>query len=998
MNSTDLAVINRECDKCSVGEDEADPDANCSEKGGNGTSDLNVQEPTIPVTIGISADKSPSNNSSSKNSSIKKNVTFVIPARPDVYTYESEGQDRNSDNDDGTINDNNHDETEDEIVDMIDLHPEPENTKLNSSSVSVSDYVAGKSPIPEDSIVQYPTLESPKQLRFALNVRFTDETGGSLEEYYQSPLSPQSPSSATSSDRSRSPEMTGGFESANGRLQRFKQLILQASLRKQKMIFSPSKQRSNGVQSRRGNHKGNMHIPASDTKASVMARSRRYDEIIRREEAQLSKPLAELCWDNSPANQDFRRATKANRHYWNQVRMLSASEHHRNFGREDQDNDDENVKVVNDSARGSVGIIFSDEIRNNIEVEGDLDGGNLGSTSRNLFVNKDLMDDGYVKIDDGDELKNNKIMDGGDEEMTNGIYPNYSKYTENKMNTINYKEDAEEKTLNDGPKLRIRTSFDSLGETSLPGSLESNDALDGVDSELDLQLGGIRRLPVSQAGTSPMYFAYANMLESQEFKGKLLARQETAVDSTQAKIKTPANLSPSSSSNLPDTATAASGLDVYSSVEEPLNNQTSPWTSVVFIGEDDRRRARSSTFGSFDDGSGEISTRGIEKIREISVDEESTVTSESTLEFQEDENCPVNDGKGQGLKTRLHQKHIRSRKKTVSKSPEKKIASNKNLLKVKKISSPANNDKKDSNEDKEKNAIPNSSVSDAASAVDEENKEDIFSAIPPTSMNKPKIRPVVPFNGSHFTSGLPPLRRLGQKAPLKIEVESIETDTNEAQLWQPVVHPETGKTYYWNSVTNETTPLDAPDPNKFRIKTVSSPDVRHDSPNRTNLYHEDTNSHISPTYPYPSNMMNRREKLFDPSYTRLFNQRIANLEKPRSPISSNIRKPVRKYDYTGRVNPSSVPDFPDVSGVNTADKTLRKNNYDNSNARGLMNPKASLKTNVSNQQQLQQAIPKAKAPLAKSVQIKLSKTQKIIQEKRKLEAKKEKREKNKMYW
>merc|ERR1711871_42474 len=163
----------------------------------------------------------------------------------------------------------------------------------------------------------------------------------------------------------------------------------------------------------------------------------------------------------------------------------------------------------------------------------------------------------------------------------------------------------------------------------------------------------------------------------------------------------------------------------------------------------------------------------------------------------------------------------------------------------------------------------------------------------------------------------------------------------------------------------------------------------------------DTSSHISPTYPYPKHMMKRREKLFDPSYTRFFNQRLANVEKPRSPISSNIRKPVRKYDYTGRVNPRSVPDFPDVpnlSGVNTADKTLPKNNYDDSNTRGLMTPVANLKTNISNQQQLQQAVPKAKAPLSKSVQIKLSKTQKIIQEKRKLEAKKEKREKNKMYW
>ena len=47
------------------------------------------------------------------------------------------------------------------------------------------------------------------------------------------------------------------------------------------------------------------------------------------------------------------------------------------------------------------------------------------------------------------------------------------------------------------------------------------------------------------------------------------------------------------------------------------------------------------------------------------------------------------------------------------------------------------------------------------------------------------------------------------------EESSITED--EAPLWHPVVHPGTGKTYYWNSVTNETTPLGFPDPNTDTI-------------------------------------------------------------------------------------------------------------------------------------------------------------------------------------
>ena len=81
-------------------------------------------------------------------------------------------------------------------------------------------------------------------------------------------------------------------DSATGRLQRFKQLIVQASLSKQKMVFSPAPRGAKKV------------IPSSDTKATIMARSRRYADIVRLEQMKLSKPLNEMCWDDSPAGVD----------------------------------------------------------------------------------------------------------------------------------------------------------------------------------------------------------------------------------------------------------------------------------------------------------------------------------------------------------------------------------------------------------------------------------------------------------------------------------------------------------------------------------------------------------------------------------------------------------------------------------------------------------------------------------------------------------------------
>ena len=125
-----------------------------------------------------------------------------------------------------------------------------------------------------------------KRLRFNLNVRFSDDSMGDLDVTTSSSNS-NSPTSSSGS----SPESHGGFNqkeveaSASGRLQNFKKLIVQASLRKQKMVFSPAR--------------GKNAVPSSDTKATVLARSRRYNQILRLEESKLSRPFTELCWDDS---------------------------------------------------------------------------------------------------------------------------------------------------------------------------------------------------------------------------------------------------------------------------------------------------------------------------------------------------------------------------------------------------------------------------------------------------------------------------------------------------------------------------------------------------------------------------------------------------------------------------------------------------------------------------------------------------------------------------
>ena len=958
----------------------------------NSTLDKNAPELKNRVALGKCENDDIESVGNFQLSLRKKIVTFVIPARPDVYVYESEGPDSPSgewSGDDDGGNDNKLEVEQDEIVGISELHPEPENTKLNSSSMSVNDFLSGKSPIPDESTDQYSRLESPKQIRFALNVRFSDETGGTLEQFYQNPLSPSSPSSTTSSDRSKSPDIERGFESANGRLQRFKQLILQASLRKQKMIFSPSKQKTLSMRSKQGNKKGSIRIPASDTKASVMARSRRYDEIIRREEAQLSRPLAELCWDNSPANQDFRRATKANRHYWNQVRMLSANEFETtNFERDDHDEDvyDDDM---NDSARASQEELYADEVKFN-----DASGSDPDLNSRRSCENEGFVDDGFPRNYDNTDLKDADDFNATDIERSSVADINCTNDTKKDIRTTDQLNGCTTVDVdsNNSSTLRIQTSFDSSGGIDSLNSVDyslKDDVLDDADSELDLQVGVTGRISMSQASISSLDID-AKVLESQKSMKQAQVVHVGKPGSTPAKTKITDNLSPltfsqqSSAGNIEGAPITPLGLDIDSALEVSPSNQTSPWTSVVFVGEDDRRRTRSSTFGSFDDGNSNNPDNNDGSVVGTSTSEEILTTSEPAEEQSDERYLNLNEGDETKI---CHNQE----------SARRRVVPNKSRKQSRRLSTATNDGGKCKGG--ESDVMPKSQASDNTSVGEEQKTGHSTVDIPPPSKQTPKVRPVVPFNGSHFTSGLPPLRRLGQKAS-KIEVEHVEIDENEAKAWQPITDKGTGKTYYWNSITNETTALSAPDPNKFRIKTVSSPEVRQDSPSRTNLYHEDTSSHISPTYPYPKDMMKRREKLFDPSYTRFFNQRMANVEKSRSPISSNFRKPKRKYDYTGRVNPRSVPDFPvmpDVSRGNIG-RDFSKTDLNDGYIHGSINSATISKNNISNHQtQQQQTSIKGRAPLAKSVQIKLSKTQKIMQEKRRLEAKKE-RQKNQPYW